>query len=309
MRMGCFAAKIMPPGWRYWFSDRLADFAFYFARTYRTRSVKNVSVAFAEKLSAAEVREMARGSLRHFFRNFVDIVIGLANPPEQFRSGVPVGGGELLDAALAKGRGAIVLSAHLGNFILLGVRLAMEGYVVSVLVNQPRNGQFARLMNEYRAQARHNTIHARPKRDALRELTQALRRNEVAVIIADEYRKGSGVHVPFFGHTVLARRGTATLALRTGAAVLPAYLVRDAAGKLKLTIEPELELVRSDKSSTAIQGNVVSMTQWLEKIVRAYPNQWNWMNIHWQDGSRPEPSKIRPTKMAQVAEAIEGDEK
>lgn len=301
LKTGCFAARILPRSWLYWTSDKLADLAFHFASGFRIRSERNVSLAFAHELSAAKVRQTVRASLRHFFRDFVDIVVGLAGPPEQFRSEVPIDGTAHLDAALATGRGVIVISAHLGNFLLLGVRLAMEGYAVNVLVNQPRNGQFAWLMSEHRAQARHNTIYARPKRDALRELSKVLRHNEIAVIIADEHRRGSGIEVPFFGHTVLARRGPVTMALRTGAAVVPAYLARDSNGALKLTIEPELQLVRS-ASSSAIRENVIAVTRWLEKTVRAYSNQWNWMNIHWQDSSRSRLSETG-TKIAEVTKS------
>jgi KDO2-lipid IV(A) lauroyltransferase len=81
---------------------------------------------------------------------------------------------------------------------------------------------------------------------------------------------------------VLARRGPATLALRTGAAVVPVYLVHNKGQGLKLIIEPELDLIRVDKDKAAVRENTLRMTQWLERTVRAYPEQWNWMNIHWQ---------------------------
>ena len=101
-------------------------------------------------------------------------------------------------------------------------------------------------------------------------------------MIADEFRQGHGVSVPFFGGTVISRRGPVTLALRTGAAIVPAYLVRQTDDSLKLIIEPKLELERSGKGSAAVQENTVRMAQWLERTVRSYPDQWNWMNIrHW----------------------------
>jgi lauroyl/myristoyl acyltransferase len=141
-------------------------------------------------------------------------------------------------------------------------------------------------MDDYRAQVLQTTIHARPRREALRELVQVLRRNQIAVIIADEYRKGSdGVRVPFFGRAVLARRGPVTLALRTGAALVPAYLVRDDNGRLTLTVEPELELVRTQRDRGAIVENTLRITQWLEQTVRSHPDQWNWMTVQWQDAS------------------------
>jgi KDO2-lipid IV(A) lauroyltransferase len=82
---------------------------------------------------------------------------------------------------------------------------------------------------------------------------------------------------------VLARRGPATLALRTGAAVVPAYLIHDKSHGLKMIVEPELDLIRTDRDKNAIRENTLCMTQWLERTVRAYPDQWNWMNIQWRE--------------------------
>jgi KDO2-lipid IV(A) lauroyltransferase len=138
-------------------------------------------------------------------------------------------------------------------------------------------------MDDYRLKVRQKTIHARPRREALRKLYQVLRANELAIVIADEYRRNNGIPMPFFGHTVLARRGPATLALRTGAAIVPVYLIHDKNRDLKLIVEPELDLIRTDKDKSAITENTLRMTRWLERTVRTYPEQWNWMNIHWQD--------------------------
>ena len=136
-------------------------------------------------------------------------------------------------------------------------------------------------MDDYRLQVRQKTIHARPRREALQELRAVLRRNEIAVVIADEYREGNGIQVQLFGRTVIARRGPITLALRTGAAVVPAYVIRQADESLKLVIEPELELDRSGKGKAQINENTIRITHWLERTVRKYPEQWNWMNIRW----------------------------
>jgi KDO2-lipid IV(A) lauroyltransferase len=235
------------------------------------------------------VAEIVRKSLRNFFRDFVEIVIALTIPTEKLRTEIPIQGRENLDAALSKRNGVIVLGAHLGNFFLVGTRLATEGYPTWVLINQPRNRQFANFMDDYRLKVRQRTIHARPRREALRKLNQVLRGNELAIVIADEYRRNNGIHMPFFGHTVLARRGPATLALRTGAAVVPVYLIHDESQGLKMIIESELDLIRTDKDKAAIRENTLRMTQWLERTVRAYPEQWNWMNIHWQDDQDKSP--------------------
>ena len=249
-------------------------------------------MAFAGRGEAASARAIARRSLRNFFRACVEMVIALESSDNERRAAIPVDGREHLETALAKGKGVIVLSAHLGNFFLVGTRLAVEGHPIHVLINHRGEGQVGKLLDDYRLQIRLSTIHARPRRQALQEINAVLRRNEIAVMITDEYRRGNGIPTAFFGRTVLARRGPATLASRTGAAVVPACLVRQPDDTLRLVIEPELELARSSNGKAEIAENILRMTQWLEKTVRAYPDQWNWMNIRWSGDNESQRSEV-----------------
>ncbi len=279
--IGCLAIRVLPRHWLFRLADGLASLGYLLFRGFRARSTENIGAAFDEQLSATAVSDIARRSLRNFFRDCVEIGVVLESADEEVRAQLPIIGRENLDAALKKGSGVLILSAHLGNFFLLGTRLAIEKYSVFVLVNQPRDGQFAELMDRYRLKVKQRTIHARPRRAALKQLNEVLRRNEIAIVIADEYRKGNGISVPLFGRTVIARRGPATLALRTGAAVVPACVLRQPDDSLQLVIEPELELDRSGRTKVEIVENTVRLTRWLERIVRRYPDQWNWMNIRW----------------------------
>jgi len=281
--LGRLAVRILPRRLLFFLAEATADTGFHLFRTFRRRSIANLSLALGERLEAQEAGEVVRRSLRNFFRDFAELALALESSPEKIRREIPLRGREHLEAALARGKGVIAMSAHLGNFFLVGSRLAADGFSNYVLVNQTQNRGFAELMDHYRLKIWQKTIHARPRRQASQELVQVLRRNEVAIVIADEYRAGSGIDVPFFGLAVLARRGPATLALRTGAAVVPMYMVRDSAGSLTLVIEPEMELVRSGATQAEVKENTLRMTQWLERVVRAYPDQWNWMNIRWQE--------------------------
>jgi len=287
LKIGCGAVKFLPRT-MFWIADRLAAAGYRGFRGFRKRSLANLRIALGSQFDDSAIALLARRSLRNFFRACVELAVAVGSRDDQLREQIALVGKDYLDAALAKGNGVLLLSAHLGNFFLLGSRLAIEGYPSFVLVNQPRDGRFAELMDDYRLQVRQPTIHARPRRQALRELYGVLRQNQVVVVIADEFRQRSGIEVPFFGGTVIARRGPVTLALRTGAAIVPACLVRQADDRLKLIIEPELELDRSGKGSSQISENTARMTAWLERTVRAYPDQWNWMNIrHWVHHREP----------------------
>jgi KDO2-lipid IV(A) lauroyltransferase len=279
--IGRLAVRFLPHAWLFRSSDFIARIAFRFFRGFRSRSIGNIAAVFSEQMNNAQVEDIARRSLRNFFRDCAEMAIALEVSDNELREFIPMFGNEHLDAALAKGSGVLVLSAHLGNFFLIGTRLAIDGYAISVLINQPSDSHLAQLMDKFRLQVRQKTIHARPRREALKQLTEALRRNELAVVISDEYRRGDGIEVPLFGRIVIARRGPATLALRTGATIVPACMVRQPDGTLKLIIERELELDRSGKGAEQIRENTIRLTQWVERTVREYPDQWNWMNIRW----------------------------
>jgi Kdo2-lipid IVA lauroyltransferase/acyltransferase len=284
-KLGRFAARTVPHRWLFAFSDALASAGFLLSRGFRLKSISTISVAMADRMDGALASVTARRSLRSFFRACVEMTIAMELSESQLRSAMPIAGLKYLDAALAKGNGVIVLSAHLGNFFLVGTRLAIEGYPVHVLVSPPRDPQFAQLMDDVRLRVWQRTIRARPRGAALNALNTVLRRNEIAMVVADEYKNDRGIPVPLFGGNVNARRGPATLALRTGAAIVPALLVRRPDDGLELMIEPELELARSGKSKDEVRESTLRITQWLERAVRAYPDQWNWTNIRWQGGS------------------------
>lgn len=112
-----------------------------------------------------------------------------------------------------------------------------------------------------------------------------MRSNEVVLIIADEFKSG-GVEVEFLGRTAPAPRGPVTLAMRSGAAVVPMFMARDGQDRLTLHIWPETELVKSGGIQDDVASNVALFASQLEAMVRRHPDQWNWLGFH-RDGRTP----------------------
>jgi KDO2-lipid IV(A) lauroyltransferase len=71
--------------------------------------------------------------------------------------------------------------------------------------------------------------------------------------------------------------------------VVPASVIRQPDDSLKLVIEAELELDRSGKSKAEVRENTIRITQWLERMILRYPDQWNWMNIYWAEAPPTDP--------------------
>jgi Kdo2-lipid IVA lauroyltransferase/acyltransferase len=257
---------------------------------YRIRMEENLSTAMAEEFpTSAERKALVRKAWRNFARGFLETSRAMYLPKKEILSMVRLEGEDHLKRALAKKKGVIALSAHLGNFTMIGARLAAAGYPFSVLVKPPRDSGFARLIDDFRTRVGIKTISARPRKEAVRKILRALRENDVVLLIADEFKSG-GVEVTFFGRAAPAPRGPAALALRTGAAVLPMFLTRGSDNHLTLSIGPEIELVDREAVEEGVAANTALFTRHLEVMIRRHPDQWNWLGFR-KNGRRSE-SKI-----------------
>ena len=246
---------------------------------YRRRMLANVSKALADTLSNPGERKVL---VWHAWKNFAQTVLETSAvmhfSKERIVSSVQLEGEEHLKRALALGRGVLALSAHLGNFAMIGARLAASGYPFSVVVKHPGNERFAQLMNDYRAQIGIHTISAKPRREAVRGILRALRNNRIVLVIADEF-KSSGVTVDFMGQSSSAPRGPATLALRTGAVTLPMFAMRRPDDSLILSVGAEIEPIRKDDLDESVAATTALFTRHLEAMIRRYPDQWGWLGF------------------------------
>jgi Kdo2-lipid IVA lauroyltransferase/acyltransferase len=246
---------------------------------YRRRMLENVSAA----LGAEIIRPAARKALiwqawRNFARGVLETCAVMHFSKEKIRSTIALEGEEHLKSALAKGKGVLALSAHLGGFTLIGARLAASGYPFSAVIKQPGEEHFARYLDDLRAEIGIRTIPAKPRKEAVRGILKALRQNCVVLVIADEFKSG-GVMVDFMGQISPAPRGPATLALRTGAVTLPMFATRRPDGSLRLSIGPEIEPVHLDDLEKSVAATTALFTRHLEGAIRRYPEQWNWLGF------------------------------
>jgi KDO2-lipid IV(A) lauroyltransferase len=246
---------------------------------YRKRMEENVAIALGAQITSERARKQL---VRRAFKNFSIAILDTATvvhfSNEQFASTILMEGEEHLERALAKGKGVLALSAHLGGFTLIGGRLAASGYPFSVVVKHPADESFARVMDDYRTRLGVQTISAKPRREAVRGILKALRDNRVVLIIADEFKSGD-VMVDFLGQRFPAPRGPAALALRTGAVTVPMFAVRRPDGKLSLRIGPEIEPIRHDDVEASVAATTALFTRCLEEAIRTYPDQWNWLGF------------------------------
>jgi KDO2-lipid IV(A) lauroyltransferase len=199
---------------------------------------------------------------------------------------VTIEGMEHLEAALARGKGVLVLSGHLGNWELELASLGSRGYRPNAVVKEIKTEA-----GNYAAERMRNShgINLIPRRNSIRQIMQCLRRNEIVIFVLDQnMTSDEGIFVDFFGRPACTMGGLAVLAERCGAPVLPVGCYRETDMRHHRAVcQPALEWEKvGDDRGRNIRHNTQRYTRLLEEMIRAHPAQWIWMHRRWR--TRPE---------------------
>jgi KDO2-lipid IV(A) lauroyltransferase len=183
--------------------------------------------------------------------------------------------------AIEGSKGAIMISAHLGNWEL--ALLFGACYLQKPMVAVARPFQSKRIeswVHQYRARFGNIILN---KKGALPQMVRMLRQGKMLGILIDQDTKPSeGVTVNLFGRTATSTPIAALLARRYGSPVLPVYCIREANGELTVVVEPPLVLRKTDDRDSDLQENTQIMTDAIEKAIRKYPEQWLWFHKRWK---------------------------
>jgi len=194
---------------------------------------------------------------------------------------VKIRGEEHLLNAMHNDKGAILISAHLGNWEIGLLYLVLHSNlpIVSV-VKRLRNKLLNRWIHRLRSRFGNRII---DKDDALPEMVRILRQGKILGIMIDQGIKSSlGVKITFFGKYITATPAAALLAMRCKSPVIPIFCNRNDDGMLSINIEPPLILKKTDDLRTDLITNTQLMTDVIEKAVRKYPEQWFWVHKRWK---------------------------
>jgi KDO2-lipid IV(A) lauroyltransferase len=194
-------------------------------------------------------------------------------------------GRQYLEDALRQGRGVIGVSAHLGNFPLMALKLAKEGYPVNVILRPLRDPQIGECIYNMCAQGGVKTILSYPREEVVANTIKALRNKELIIVQMDQNFGTGGVWVDFFGKLAATPVGPIVFSLRTKAVLLPIYIIREGIGRHCIKILPPLTLERTSDVRETILLSAAKITKIIEGWIRQNPEHWFWIHRRWK--SRP----------------------
>jgi len=232
-------------------------------------------------LDAADRGRLVRTTFEHLGQSFAELGLfrRIARDPEYVR-----GNFEVLDAALAEGRGTLAITGHVGNWELLAATVAARGYGVSVVARRVNDDRFDALIRRFRGDQGMEIL-PRDAPDFLARVREALARNRIVAILMDQDSSGAGVFVPFFGRPAHTPPGAAVLALRTRVPVVTVFIQRRAPRGHLITFE-RVEIAGTGRGQ--IMELTARFTAAIEAAIRRAPAEWVWWHERW----RRQPSNL-----------------
>ena len=250
----------------------------------RERIRAHLEIAFPDHTQ--DKREaISRGCARHFGLMLAEVAWLWRARARDVENICEFRGLHHMEQALQDGRGAMLATAHCGNWELLSARIPVAGIPLTCAVRQLDNPRFDRLVNAMRTRFGTEIFPRGPA--AGRHLAKALKKNRVnALLIDQDIRDVPGVFVPFFGRPAWTPSGAAMFSIRMNCRVVPGFIHRLPSGKHVAEFHPPLPVPADGNLEDQIEELTASATAAIEKQIRAYPEQWVWMHRRWR--TRPE---------------------
>jgi KDO2-lipid IV(A) lauroyltransferase len=275
MRTGSLTLRVLPRHMALPAARRIGDACFVFQRS-RRRIIESNLARIAATASPRDRRRLARSTCRQWAMAWVDVlrlqsmrredIIGLIEP------GSAAALCQLLNDALSQRRGAVIVSMHLSAFDLFGAYLAAAGWPVTSVAEDIEPKLFE-LWRKYRSASglrllslRHSAI----------PLFRALKRGELVAVAADRHLMGPAVSVTFAGGHRRLPTGPAAFALKAGAPMIVACLVREAAGDGYAVFSRRVPLATTDPDEATRHVAAI-----FSELCQQHPDQWFVMQPDW----------------------------
>lgn len=266
----------LPLSWLYWFACRVGGLMYIFSRRNRNGIERNLGIGL--KMTDVEIKHCTRAIFTNFCKNTIDFLRFPCFDNHWLDQQCQIIGRENLDAALAKGKGVIIVSAHLGNPEIAALLVTHAGFTISGIWASHKNHRVEQFFLKPRLARGIKVILTG---GAMEQALRALRKNEIVAFVIDYAFGGKGRKVDFFGHSSMIPRGAAVAAIHSGAAIIPAVAVRLEPYGYKMLLGKEVAYSISGDEQKDITDIMQKSLAAIEPFICDYPEQWVLFNDCW----------------------------
>jgi len=269
------------------FSSALAFLVYTALGRLRRVGERNLELALPN-ISSGERAKLLKGVYRHLGWQLVEFCRMARYTPANTRSWIRTEGLDHYLAAKARGKGVLIVTGHLGAWELSSFYHSLMGHPMGMVIRRLDNRRLDDFVNGIRCLHGNRVLH---KDDFARGLLTAMRTGETVGILMDtNMTPPQGIFVQFFGREACTASGLARVALKTGAAVLPGFMLWEPdEKKYVLHFGPEIQFQRTNNPESDIQAATQQCAAATEDWIRRYPDQWLWIHRRWKTRPPGEP--------------------
>ncbi len=268
----------LPLSWALSFGRFLGHWAPVVSPRHFQRICHDMTQAFAGELSPGQVQALARHTYRRLGESLVEFLRLPSLSADEIHRFAQLQGLEHLQAALALGKGVILLTAHVSNWELVGTVMGLSGYPTTAIARPQRDAGLTALFTRIREA---HGLRVVPMSD-VRGCLRVLHRNECLGILGDLNARTPGAFVQFFGRPAATYAGPAYLALATGATILPIFDERLPDMTHRCRIGPPISVERSGDRQRDLLITSVRVQHAIEDEIRRRPADWYWLVGRWK---------------------------
>lgn len=282
LRFLLFFIHRTPIGSGLWFARRLGDFVFDMIRLRRKVALENMRQAFGDRFSQRELKRFARSCYRNFAMTMVEFAYYGEHGIESVGDRVQMIDFKNVEAAAALDKGVLFLTAHTGNWELLGGKVSHDWAPLTEISGDQKN----LFVDKYTKKMRRRLgVELIPIGSSLKMVIRTLRAKGRVALVADQDAGQDGIFVDFLGRPASTSAGPAWFAYRTGAPIVVAFDRHLGDGRHETVFYPPLIPDQDQPEQEEIRRLLTEYTSHLETFIRDYPDQWLWMHRRWKTQS------------------------
>ncbi len=272
-------ALLIPLRMAYVLAKILSGVYYIFAFRDRRMVTDNLKVIFPLK-GGREIASIRFRVFRNFAKYLVDFLRFKKLDKKYISNNVKIINLESVKEGLRRGRGVILLTAHLGNWELGGMVISQLGYSLLTVALAHKSPKVDRFFNDKRESKGMEVL---PLGKAAKGCLRGLRHNRLLALVGDRDFTDKGRVTDFFGKPAILPEGAAVLSLQTGAVIIPGFMLRNKDDSFSLIFEKPLEFNLSMNRDNDLNNIISKYKSVFEEYIRAYPDQWYMFRRFWKE--------------------------
>lgn len=272
-------AKIFPRTWVLKAGRLFGSVAYFLDARHRNVAIKNCEIAFPE-VSKNSGKSIVRGCYQFFGSYLFDILSSFPVLSEKRMNEFEYEGLDNLDAALARGKGAIFFTAHWGGWEQMGIAHGAKGHTLGLVARKLDNPYLDSALERLRHSTGNFVI---DKNKGVRPMLRALREGKGLAILIDQHVSSEDrIFVNFFGRQVATTPILGYLKLRTDTSLIPSFALPLPKGRYRFIYGSPVEVPLTGDQTQDVRRITQACTEIIEEQIRRYPEFWLWMHDRWK---------------------------